>query len=333
MQKRHLGLSVLVGLAVSLAFAAPALAQTNAGWQGRMGGRMMIRPGVFGTVSAVNGTTLTVTSTFGRNGGTVTTYTVDASSATVTKNGASSTVSAIAVGDTVMVQGTVNGTSVTATTIRDGVMMGRGPGQNRGVVGTVASVNGTTLTVTGRAPKNGTATTYTVDASGATVTKNGASSTVSAIAVGDTVMVQGTVNGTSVTATTIRDGMPAKKPQGTPNPVIQGNGEPVVAGSVTAISGSTLTIANKSNITYTIDASGATVVVKGASSSVSNVAVGDDVIVQGTVNGTSVVASSVIDQGGAAPTATTPWNHGGAPGLHFGFFQGIGSFFKHLFGF
>ncbi|HUO75736.1 MAG TPA: DUF5666 domain-containing protein [Candidatus Paceibacterota bacterium] len=240
--KKFFGPLVFAGLAVSFAFAAPALAQTNDAWGNHVGGRMMMRPGIIGSVSAISGTTLTVT----------------------------------------------------------------------GKVG----------------PQGGTATTYTVDASGATVTKNGTASSVSAIAVGDMVMVQGTVNGTSVTATAIRDGMPAR-PQNTPNPIIQGNGEPVVAGSVTAINGSTLTITNKSSITYTIDASNATVVVKGASSSVGSVAVGDNVVVQGTVNGTSVVAASVIDQGGTA----APRSPGLALGVHLGLFRGIGSFFKHLFGF
>ena len=83
-------------------------------------------------------------------------------------------------------------------------------------------------------PVTTTATTYTVDASSATVTKNGAASTVSAIAVGDTVMVQGTVSGTNVTAKTIRDGV------GQGQPAIQGNGQPVVAGTVTAINGNSV---------------------------------------------------------------------------------------------
>jgi len=55
------------------------------------------------------------------------TYTVDASSATVLKGDvtgkpAASTFSAVAVGDTVMVDGTVSGTSVTAKMIIDGPM-------------------------------------------------------------------------------------------------------------------------------------------------------------------------------------------------------------------
>ena len=115
-----------------------------------------------------------------------------------------------------MVQGTVSGTSVTATAIRDGVMA-RTPGTfgttgahaKNGVMGTVSAVNGTTLTVTSKGfGKSPTATTYTVDASSATVTKSGTASSVSVIAVGDTVMVRGTVSGTSVTAKTIMDGMP-----------------------------------------------------------------------------------------------------------------------------
>ena len=72
---------------------------------GGRGGMMGMRPGVFGTVSAVNGTTITVS---GRTGfGSTTpavTYTVNASNATLKKNNATSTVSSIAVGDTVMVK-------------------------------------------------------------------------------------------------------------------------------------------------------------------------------------------------------------------------------------
>src|SRR5580693_9833596 len=81
--------SALVGM---LAFGAIASAQTAAPtqgsyghggmWGGAQGGKA---PGVFGTVSAVNGTTLTVVSKgFGQNA-TVATYSVNASNATVTK--------------------------------------------------------------------------------------------------------------------------------------------------------------------------------------------------------------------------------------------------------
>ena len=200
----------LIFLAV-FGFSNFALAQSTSGSGFSCGsGRGGARPGVFGTVTAVNGDTITVQSRgFGQNS-TQTTYTVDASNATVTKNNAASSVSDVAVGDSIMVQGTVSGTNVTATSIRDGMAGGVGNNRNGGgIFGTVASINGTSLTVMGRTATSGSnAPTYTVDASNATVTKNGASSSVSDIVVGDTVMIQGTVSGTSVTATAIRDGLP-----------------------------------------------------------------------------------------------------------------------------
>ena len=158
------------------------------------------------------------------------------------------------------------------------------------------------------------------------------SSSVSDIAVGDIVMVQGTVNGTNVTAKTIRDG---KLNSGAASQ-IQGNGQPVVAGSVTAISGDTITITNKSNITYTIDATNAKITIRNQVSSISNVAVGDNLIVQGTVNGNSMVASSVIDQKTTANTnRNNNLSNGKKPngGLLGGMMNNITSFFKHLFGF
>ena len=77
-----------------------------------------------------------------------------------------------------------------------------------GIVGVVSAVNGTTLTVTARnfvVPH--ASTVYTVDASNATVTKDGAPSTLDAVNTGDFVFVAGMVDGTTVTATLIRDEM------------------------------------------------------------------------------------------------------------------------------
>jgi hypothetical protein len=353
--KKYISLIVTIATLGSLALAMPAFAQQAPGGgqggfgmgMGRMGMGHSRTPAVFGTVSAINADTLTVTSRHGFGPATstpttTTTYTVDAANATVTKNNASSTLASIAVGDTVLVQGTISGTNVTATIIRDGVVpgmaMGTGPrsgkpamrpGFGNGIRGTVSAISGTTLTVTGSQgfSSSTSSTTYTVDASNATVNKNGQTSTVSAIAVGDTVMVQGTISGSNVTAKTIRDGM-------APKSSIQGNGEPVVAGSVTAINGNTITITNKSNITYTIDATNAKFSVKGvASPTISNVAVGDNLVVQGTVNGTSVTASSVIDQK-AAPTSNTSNKSGaGITGGISHLLGGVGNFFKHIFGF
>ncbi len=218
-----------------------------------------------------------------------------------------------------------------------------GPGRKMGmmkpaVFGTVSAVSGTTLTVAGKQGFGTTATnvTYSVDASKATVTKNNASSTLSAVAVGDTVFVQGTVTGTSVSATTIRDGViprQGKMGMGQKNEAdattspIQGNGQPVVAGTITAVTGSSVTITNKSNVQYTIDATNAKVTEGQKTTTVSSLTVGDSVIVQGTVNGNAITASSIIDQ--KAPSASSSGTKGPNPG----FFGKIGQFFSHIFGF
>ena len=210
--------------------------------------------------------------------------------------------------------------------------MRRGMGMMVGkpaVVGTVSAVSGTTLTISGRQgfSTSTPAATFTVDASNATVRKGNATSTVSAIAVGDTVAIVGTVSGSNITATMIRDGMLMRGPgngQGKPGqaPTTQGNGEPVIAGTISAITGATLTVTNKSNVTYSVDTTNAKITSGATASSLSNLKVGDAVVVQGTVNGTSIAASSVIDQAAAS----------GQP-AHKGFFGGIGQFFSHLFGF
>ena len=223
-------------VATGILIAVPVFAQTTSGgsqngqgvagaggWHGGPGtaNGNGHQPGVFGTVSAINGTSLTVQSRgFGKTA--TTTYTVNAAKATVNKNNAVSTIASVSVGDTVMVQGTVSGTSVTATVIRDGVGLGRGrgpagaPGNGNGqfgtttspikgngqpvVAGTVSAINGTALTLT-----TSSNTSYAIDASSAVVSRGGTTSSVSAIAVGDYAIVQGAVNGTSVTASAIID--------------------------------------------------------------------------------------------------------------------------------
>lgn len=166
--------------------------------------------GVSGTVTAVSGNTITLT---GKNG---TMYTIDAASTTVDKV-SSITVSQIVAGDTLMVRGSVSGATVTAAHIMDGVMPMKGHGRDGDhgrfdrphVVGTIQAVNGSSLTVLG---KNGT--TYTVDATSAKVMKfvqgaKPAQSTLSSVAVGDLVGIRGTVSGTTVTATSVMDGIPS----------------------------------------------------------------------------------------------------------------------------
>jgi hypothetical protein len=248
---------------------------------------------------------------------------------------------------------TVAAPPVTGQTWTRGIGVHEGIGMMRsGVVGTVSANDGSTLTITVKkfskpvtgvtTPVAPTTVTYTITTTGATtVTKAGVASTVSGIAVGDTVAVQGTITGTTVAATSIRDGVMKRGGQGgnsgkgagmgsnanSAANLVAGNGQPIVGGAVAAISGNTLTVTNKSNITYVVDATSAKFLQGSTTISISNVNVGDTVIVQGTVNGTNVTASTVIDQ--TKPAGTTTTN----PGKHFGFFGGIGNFFAHLFGF
>jgi hypothetical protein len=248
----------------SMALAIPAMAQTNVPastqgasqgnhygqWMGRgnaggapgMGMAHGTPPAAVGSVTAINGTTLTVSShAFVRPASTngtapatppvstaVTTYTVDASNATVMKNNATSSVSAIAVGDTIVVQGTTSGTTIKATSIRDGAMM-RGLGGANGskangndsrvsstsprnvpspiqgngqpvVAGTISGMSGSTLTVSTKSN-----VTYTVDASNAKVIQGNSTVSLSSVSVGDSVIIQGTVNSTAVTASSVID--------------------------------------------------------------------------------------------------------------------------------
>ena len=72
--------------------------------------------------------------------------------------------------------------------------------------GVVTSISGTTIVVGEESNEGGAS--YTVDASGATVTNNGAAATLADIKVGDKIFVKGTVNGTNVSATSVSLGHP-----------------------------------------------------------------------------------------------------------------------------
>jgi len=181
-------------------------------------------------------------------------------------------------------------TATTSTGTATHAHMGGG-----GVRGTVASVSGSIITVTG---KNGT--TYTVDATSAKFTKSAsgakpAAATISDIAVGDTVAVRGTVSGDSVTATSVRDGAFAGRGG-------KGRG---VAGTVSAVNGNTVTITNSKGVSYTVDATNSKVS-EIVSLPLSGIKVGDKVGVQGTVSGDSVTATHITDNLTAtAPTTST----------------------------
>ena len=168
-------------------------------------GKAHTPPTAMGTVTAISGSTLTIT-----DKRTSTTYTVNASGATVEKDrNTTAALSDIKVGDMVGVEGTQSGTTITATNIHVG--FGKGPGFGGrgggpgGVMGTVSAISGNTVTVT---DKDGG--TYAIDASSATVNQSGTASTLSSVKIGDTVMVHGTLTTASMTAKAIDDGVPSK---------------------------------------------------------------------------------------------------------------------------
>ena len=204
---------VIAGLGAGLAGIASAQSTGTSGLPANasstrpaihMGMRMMNDGTHFpGTIASISGSSFTLT---GMNGSI---YTVNAGSATV-KDGPNGTASiaSLTAGAKVVVEGSLSRSTITATEIHTGMGpgeggfgRGRGPG-GKGVMGQVTAVSGNTITVTGKDGK-----TYSVDAGSATI---GKMVTISAsdVKVGDTVGVEGSVNGTTVTATHIMDGVP-----------------------------------------------------------------------------------------------------------------------------
>jgi hypothetical protein len=202
----------------------------------------------------------------------------------------------------------------------------KGPGGQHepGIMGKVSTVSGTTLTLEGKQGfgKDVTDIIYTVDDSNATVKKftegtdgkpTETTITVADIKVGDMIMVRGEVDGTSIIAAEIMSGRPGKGPgENGEKGGSQGEREPGVAGKVSAVSGTTITLTDKkrsdkdstdsTGTTYTVDAGGATVkkMAEGTDGkpsettiAVSDIAVGDMIMVKGTVSGTTVTATEI----------------------------------------
>lgn len=167
--------------------------------------------GIVGKVTAVNGTTLTVSSMTPWNKDSKTTiYTVDATNAEIEKEGVDNeTISDIKVGDMVIVEGTVTGTTVVATEIHSGWFKAKWENAKDSFVtsgdpvvgGTVTAVAGTTITI-----KNKADVSYTIEAKDAKIVRKGfTTSVLSDIKVGDNILAQGTVSNTSITAKLIID--------------------------------------------------------------------------------------------------------------------------------
>lgn len=206
-----IALAAVILTASTISFSSVALADTNTAPTSWKASQKHIKeylkhaPGVLGTVSAVNGNQITVAA---KN---KSVYTVDTTAAKIFKNrNTLIAITDIKVGDTVMAQGTVSGTAVTATTVFDGkpVVGKKGRGAFPGVMGTVSNTAAGTFSVTA---KDGTVYTVTTT-SGTKIMKGSSTATagISDIVNGDTVMVRGQVSGQTVSAEEIFDGMPAQ---------------------------------------------------------------------------------------------------------------------------
>jgi len=286
--------SVIATLAMLIALT-PSLvsAQTTYGQYGR-GTRTP--PAATGTVASVSGNSITLT---GANG---TTYTVDATNATISKfaNNARTTiqVSAIANGDTLTVFGTATGANITATMIVDGTMPtfnGRSSRTNHTgttttpkpqkitTTGTVASISGTSITVNGA-----NSTTYTVDASMAKFRrKANTAMLITDIQTGDTVKVTGTVSGTNITATIVQD-------------TSMGAQNNHTTGTIAAVNGASFTVTTKANVTFTVNTTSTTVIEKfignsKQTASLSDLAVGENMLITGAVDSANnTIAASIV---------------------------------------
>jgi hypothetical protein len=159
-----------------------------------------IGPGVIGTVKSISGNSIILTCKNGID------YSVDATSAKITKAGASITLSAIVVGDTLVVKGTVTGVNVVATAIVDGLgkpgMAFGKEGRNEmrmtnSIFGQIISIVGSSFTVQTRVmPKSATTTTeWTVTTDSNTkILKNGQAGTIGSLSAGQNVAVTGVKN-------------------------------------------------------------------------------------------------------------------------------------------
>lgn len=162
---------------------------------------------VMGKITAINGSTLTVTSTTPASASskpsvTTKTYTINAAAATIVIDGETSTLSKLAVGNQILVKGTASSsdsTQITAQIIhsQSEAFLNR---THYRLIGKITAVSGNTLTVL---DDNGTS--YTVNSTDAKVTINGTDSTVSKLAVGDTIMVGGFAKEGSTTTITARN--------------------------------------------------------------------------------------------------------------------------------
>ena len=204
-------------------------------------------------------------------------------------------------------------------------------GFGRGTFGTISSIDGSTLTISG---SDGTSTKVATDDS--TVVSTSVNLALSDVAVGDQITVMGTVSGTDVAAERIVDngteaatgfpgGAGGQVPSGAPpggfdgqtpptdqsgNPVTPPGGAPTgapqgatgragrgVRGAVTSVDGSVITVTSQDGTVYQVTASSTTTVTRSQAGALSDLTVGDQVSVFGQTGADGTVTATRISEG------------------------------------
>jgi hypothetical protein len=195
-------------------------------------------------------------------------------------------------------------TTTSNVTMQHGMSTGiSGTRHGRKFVGTITGITGTTLSV-----KNLKGILFSVDVSTAKLYKDFASTTitVSDLKLGDSVMVRGVRVDNVIKASILIDGkfsnhnvskdIGNNEEKGDKNHEGQRVGFRA-RGIVATINGSTLTVNGQNNKTYSVDAHSA-VIFKGmskATSTFTNIKSGDSVLVRGSIVGTLITATEIID--------------------------------------
>lgn len=155
-----------------------------------------------------------------------------------------------------------------------------------GTIGTVTAVSTNTLTV-----KTATGEIYVVTTTDATVRRGQDGKPATPIVVGETVYVFGIKNGTNIVASTIIVGKSKTDVKPTADESRQ-----AYLGVVTAKTDTTLTIVNSANVAYTVTlASDSQLWInKTKQTTLSGFVVGDNVMIQGTLTGSTIAAKKVM---------------------------------------
>ena len=218
------------------------------------------------------------------------------------------------------VKALAGGGSSTSTASQGPANGARGNGGRRGTVGTLQSIDGSTLTVAtfnrGGNDANNAGGTTTVVTNGSTKFYKTASGALSDVKVGDRVTAMGTPDGTNgLTAQRIIDTgttMEGQVAPGAGGRRFTGNGGPPPSdpnggsrpdpnsfanGTVKNISGSTVTVTQQDGSTKTVATNGSTAVSVLKAVSINDLSTGQVVVVRGTTNSDGTVSATNVSEG------------------------------------